>query len=977
MKKILVDLEKKEKIINIDLDWLNKTNKKINKKKKIVLSNYEYDSIIKNKNFFNLKNIEFIFKNKFGYLNFIFEKKKEKYDLKFFDNIDIYKTKWYVYKDVKFKNEIFFIKNIDNINSLIEKILEYRMQKEIYYSNISNNPLKYLKKWSKIFNIATKKEQTIFNKLDYYDYDVSKFAKLKFKDNFVWKKYEIYKSPDINNKTIKVSQENIIQSLYKNAINAIENKNYKNHFITAPTGAGKSLMFQSLAYLLSENYKRITIVVSPLIALMNDQVNEMKKIYSKVGAIHSDLSYIDKINVIEKIEKNKISIIYVSPETLLANNYEKLFASRKMGALIIDEAHIVTTWGKGFRPDYWYLDSWIKREREKNKFLIATFTATASYHITNNDAMNNETKTNLLMNDTIEIIAPAYRKDINFQIFSDIKKQMQKIEYQDYKFKKIFNFIKDNINEKILIYFPYKTQLKYCYQFLKKNNIKTLMYEGDMEKYDKKESFEKYKNGTIKIMLATKAFGMGIDIIDIKYVIHYALTGTLSDYLQEVGRAARKTKINGFGISFPVKSNKSPSTDEFTFIKTLYGMSSIKIFELIYIIKAIIYKYEKENKRNLIMSFESLSTNTFISTKNNSDIETRLKTCFIMLQRDLSNKSGFPPLIIRPSGIFTKAFVYRKNNKKDEYNNYLKKYKFFNSIYKIDLEGIWKKYFDEISFPKFKFIFYSDKKILEHLKTKNKLKEKEYLNFKKLKNNYYPRQIIKINESKNLLIKIEEAYNFAQKILDELLKNRNNEKQIKQKNIQSVAKKLSISKYVIEEFLLNLLHYDKFIRQNNVDMIIKTKEINLISNNKWKIENSIFSFIRKIYLNLKEHLEISNRINKNIFIFPMSFSKNSSYKKTIKQIKLFESTNKFNTEIIMGENLKASIRVNSIYVLKQILENNYKEGNQYINSSKKKHENSIKVLNEFFFSKMNQNELKKFIEKHFLMNLKKDKKEEF
>lgn len=189
---------------------------------------------------------------------------------------------------------------------------------------------------------------------------------------------------------IQVSQENIISNIVQQVENCGEDKDFRDVFVTAPTGAGKSVMFQVPAIYLAEKYGLLTIVISPLIGLMNDQVKNLElKNYTHAKTINSDISPIVKQDIIDKVAEGQYHILYISPETLLSrSDVEQLIGNRTIGMIVIDEAHIVTTWGKQFRPDYWYLGDHIKKLRKKQienpdkqrSFVIATFTATAIYH---------------------------------------------------------------------------------------------------------------------------------------------------------------------------------------------------------------------------------------------------------------------------------------------------------------------------------------------------------------------------------------------------------------------------------------------------------------------------------------------------------------------------------------------------------------------------------------------------------------------
>lgn len=226
-------------------------------------------------------------------------------------------------------------------------------------------------------------------------------------------------------------------------------KECRDVFVTAPTGAGKSVMFQVPAIYLAENYELLTIVVSPLIGLMNDQVSNLeKKKYKGAKTINSDISPIIKEEILEDIVDGKLHILYLSPETLLArSSIDQLIGKdRKIGMIIIDEAHIVTTWGKQFRPDYWYLGEHIRKIRSnqiKSKgcsFVIGTFTATAIYHGV--EDMYKETKDSLQLIDPITYLGYVRRNDINIVIDTSKKMKNERSEYETDKFDDIVNVIK-------------------------------------------------------------------------------------------------------------------------------------------------------------------------------------------------------------------------------------------------------------------------------------------------------------------------------------------------------------------------------------------------------------------------------------------------------------------------------------------------------------------------------------------------------
>lgn len=186
-----------------------------------------------------------------------------------------------------------------------------------------------------------------------------------------------------------ISQEQIISDLIEQAENAMHGEQFQDIFVTAPTGSGKSLMFQLPAIYLAEQYGLVTLVVTPLIGLMNDQVQQLVDAgYYGARTINSDISPILKQDILDEVANGTCHILYLSPESLLGrSDVEQLIGHRQIGLVVVDEAHIVTTWGKQFRPDYWYLGDHVRKLRRAQMkkedmaapFVLATFTATAIY----------------------------------------------------------------------------------------------------------------------------------------------------------------------------------------------------------------------------------------------------------------------------------------------------------------------------------------------------------------------------------------------------------------------------------------------------------------------------------------------------------------------------------------------------------------------------------------------------------------------
>jgi ATP-dependent DNA helicase RecQ len=171
------------------------------------------------------------------------------------------------------------------------------------------------------------------------------------------KTYDMAELEKGNKKVVSISQEKIVSDLIEQVEKCRFGKTFKDIFVTAPTGAGKSLIFQLPAIYIGEKYNLVTLVITPLIGLMNDQVQALEsRGYHGARTINSDISPIIKQEILEEVANGKCHILYLSPESLLSrSDIETLIGKRRIGMLVVDEAHIVTTWGKQFRPDYWYL----------------------------------------------------------------------------------------------------------------------------------------------------------------------------------------------------------------------------------------------------------------------------------------------------------------------------------------------------------------------------------------------------------------------------------------------------------------------------------------------------------------------------------------------------------------------------------------------------------------------------------------------
>ncbi len=530
----------------------------------------------------------------------------------------------------------------------------------------------------------------------------------------------------------RISQERVITDLVQQVENCGENRDFRDVFVTASTGSGKSAMFQIPAIYLAEKYNLMTIVISPLISLMNDQIVGLEKRgYTKAKTLNSDISPVVKEEIRRKVADGEYHILYLSPETLLArSDVEQLIGDRTIGMIVVDEAHIVTTWGKQFRPDYWYLGDHIKKLRRRQKkekgrsFVISTFTATAIYH--GPEDMYQETINSLQMINPITYLGYVKRDDIDIVITKQTKEKGEHTEYEPSKFADVEALVQRAVitGQKTLIYFPTVTLINACWSqlFIDRMTANVCRYFGPMPREEKQDSYEKFRAGDRLVMLATKAFGMGVDIPDIAIVSHFAPTGNVCDYVQEIGRAARAADMKGEAVY------KYYSRD-FKHINKLHGLSSIREYQLVEVMRKIdeLYKAHLEENRNnftrkrneMLLDAENFAY-IFPSPREEQDESiNKVKTALLMIQKDMESRRGYPPVSVRPIPLFAEGYFqvepFAQQRLLKAYPGCLTEIDPQKHICRMELNRIWKADRDGSthSFPQFKYLLYSRSTDLE------------------------------------------------------------------------------------------------------------------------------------------------------------------------------------------------------------------------------------------------------------------------
>ena len=283
-----------------------------------------------------------------------------------------------------------------------------------------------------------------------------------------------------------------------------------------PTGAGKSICYQIPAMILNG----ITIVISPLISLMKDQVDNLNQIGISATFINSTLSNLEYLQTVENIKHNIYKIIYVAPERLSSETFINLLNSLNVSMLTIDEAHCVSQWGHDFRPSYRIIANVI--ENLPIRPIVSAFTATAT-QIVKDDIIN------LLHLSSPFILTTGFdRKNLKFSV-----------EFPYKKSEFIQNYLKNHSNTSGIIYCATRKNVDSLYDNLKEQSYNVSKYHGGMTEKLKTKNQEDFVYDKSNIMIATNAFGMGIDKSNIRYVIHYNMPKDLESYYQEAGRAGR------------------------------------------------------------------------------------------------------------------------------------------------------------------------------------------------------------------------------------------------------------------------------------------------------------------------------------------------------------------------------------------------------------------------------------------------------
>ena len=320
------------------------------------------------------------------------------------------------------------------------------------------------------------------------------------------------------------------EPLQENAVKAaIEHKSLLAIF---PTGGGKSLTFQIPALMSGETERALTVVISPLQSLMKDQVDNLEKRgIAEAVTINGLLSPIERAEAIDRVESGIASILYISPESLRSVTIERLFLSRHIDRFVIDEAHCFSAWGQDFRVDYLYIGDFIRELQEKKghgcKIPVSCFTATAKQKVISDIKEYFKDKLDI----ELELFATnASRTNLRYEVLYR--------ETEDDKYETLRSLIEQK-NCPTIVYVSRTKRTRQLAERLCNDGFQARAFNGKMDSSEKQENQEAFINDKVQIMVATSAFGMGVDKSNVKLVIHHDISDSLENYVQEAGRAGR------------------------------------------------------------------------------------------------------------------------------------------------------------------------------------------------------------------------------------------------------------------------------------------------------------------------------------------------------------------------------------------------------------------------------------------------------
>lgn len=290
----------------------------------------------------------------------------------------------------------------------------------------------------------------------------------------------------------------------------------KDVFCIMPTGAGKSICYQIPALIMNG----VTLVISPLISLMKDQVDSLKENGISATYINSTQSMEEIKDILKDASLGLYKLIYIAPERLESKVFVQMIRNLHISQVAVDEAHCVSEWGHDFRVSYRYIKPFV--DLLPNRPVISAFTGTAT------DEVKEDSIKLLALRNPIGYVGDINRENLSINVFKE-----------EDKLEGIKDIIRKHEDESGIIYCLSRKEVENLYAYLREYGYNVSMYHGGLEDYDKEKAQDDFLFERTNIMVATNAFGMGIDKSNVRYIVHCTIPKNLESYYQEIGRGGR------------------------------------------------------------------------------------------------------------------------------------------------------------------------------------------------------------------------------------------------------------------------------------------------------------------------------------------------------------------------------------------------------------------------------------------------------